>query len=286
MSESRIALVPMKQLAEARTKDDDWTGITDLTARKKRQARLSKRLQRRRKERQTQPTRSSEFLATEESSDLHHSAKLLREPLCQTVQVVRCSQTPQVSRVSGISSLSYPPWCNNDPKITGSGIWFPLTADNLINLIEFNVYRAFLTNMSLLGKMPACKSAPRVGTSLAPFEFPPSLHPTAVQLKTPHPSWMDMFPLPALRDNLILSQGFFDEKDMCMDMLGGLFYARCGNEKKGLIIWREPWDVNGWEVTDGFAVKWGFLLKGCDGLLEATNRWRDVRGEERLFLKS
>jgi hypothetical protein len=37
--------------------------------------------------------------------------------------------------------------------------------------------------------------------------------------------------------------------------------------------------VGSWELMEGFVEKWGFLLGGCEVLIEGTNRWRAVRGE-------
>ena len=56
-------------------------------------------------------------------------------------------------------------------------------------------------------------------------------------------------------------------------------------ERRGVIVWSPPWDVRGWEVTEGFWNKWGFLMKGCDDVLEATNYWRGQRGEEPLVFE-
>ena len=41
-----VDLVPMRQLAEARSDDDDWTGLKDQTERRRRQTRLALRLHR------------------------------------------------------------------------------------------------------------------------------------------------------------------------------------------------------------------------------------------------
>ena len=56
-------------------------------------------------------------------------------------------------------------------------------------------------------------------------------------------------------------------------------------DELGLISWSDPWDVNGWEFTPKFARKWGFLLRGCVDVIEATNRWREQRGEEPLIIE-
>jgi hypothetical protein len=113
---------------------------------------------------------------------------------------------------------------------------------------------------------------------------------------------MDLFPSPAMRDNLITlsMMGIVDEDELCADLVGDAFddeecrgnakSSTLGNEgetgsgRSGLIAWNNPWDVSGWEITEGFVKKWGFLLKGCPELLEHTNRWRAVRDEEPLVV--
>jgi hypothetical protein len=56
-------------------------------------------------------------------------------------------------------------------------------------------------------------------------------------------------------------------------------------EKRGVLVWSDPWRADGWEVTEGFLKKWGRLLKGCRELIESTNRWRELRGEEPLVIE-
>jgi hypothetical protein len=52
-----------------------------------------------------------------------------------------------------------------------------------------------------------------------------------------------------------------------------------------VMVWRDPWSVTGWEMSAGFAKKWGFLLKGCGEMIEASNSWRRARGEEELVFE-
>ena len=68
-------------------------------------------------------------------------------------------------------------------------------------------------------------------------------------------------------------------------MVGGLFEGYSDLEMRGMLIWGEPWRIDGWEVTEGFLRKWGWLLKGCDEMIEASNRWRGLRGEEPLVVE-
>ena len=71
------------------------------------------------------------------------------------------------------------------------------------------------------------------------------------------------------------------------DLLGGLWegFSDSECERRGLIAWSTPWEISGWEVSEGFLKKWGWSLRGCEGVLEATNRWRALRGEEPLAVK-
>jgi len=58
-----------------------------------------------------------------------------------------------------------------------------------------------------------------------------------------------------------------------------------GSDRNGVIVWGEPWDVGSWELMEGFVRKWGFLLAGCEVLIEGSNRWRARRGEGPLLSK-
>jgi hypothetical protein len=68
-------------------------------------------------------------------------------------------------------------------------------------------------------------------------------------------------------------------------MVGGLYEGFNDLELRGIMVWSDPWHPDGWEVTEGFARKWGFLLKGCGELIEASNRWRAMRHEDRLVVE-
>jgi hypothetical protein len=52
-----------------------------------------------------------------------------------------------------------------------------------------------------------------------------------------------------------------------------------------MVLWGEPWCTTGWEISEGFARKWAFLLDGCNNLIESTNKWREARGDERLVIE-
>lgn len=116
--------------------------------------------------------------------------------------------------------------------------------DLLLTLIQFNVFRALFSNTSSLGfdlewlingeaiSPFNTMTSPVVNTSI-----PENLRPTQLQYTVPHHPWIDLFPLPAMRDNLLLAGAEYDDTDICMDVveIGGK-----PRENVGLIVWGEP----------------------------------------------
>lgn len=187
-------------------------------------------------------------------------------------------------------------------------LYFPLSADHLIHLVQLNVYRAFLTNMLSLGRtsFASCSTDLDVGDSRVlstlskPKIIPPSLEPTPLQQTSPHPAWIDLFPLPALRDALIRVHGSYDDCALYVDVLGSIgnktatedgssFTTRPflpSSPRSGVVVWGDPWRIESWELEEGFVQRWGWLLVaagahgGCNALLQATDRWRQIRGDD------
>ncbi|RSL68640.1 hypothetical protein CEP54_002741 [Fusarium duplospermum] len=293
-------LVPMRE--EVLGEKDEWAGLSDAKERRKRQNRINKRAARRR-QRLTE-AREHEARFEPENDNASH-------------KVVAGTATAPVS----------------------SAVYFPLTRDSqLLHVIAFNVSRAILTNYFILSVIPLettrfC-SVCRVFTLPSPgaeveVTLPVSLMPTPLQERIPHPGWVDLFPSPRLRDNLILALQEYDidEDAFMIDLVGEAFDSLCltsdededqpavaGSEdsdpkrqpapvvgesdslitanlanswigESGIISWSDPWDTDGWEVTESFAKKWGFLLIGCDDVVNAANKWRESRGENPLSVK-
>lgn len=167
-------------------------------------------------------------------------------------------------------------------------IVFPLCSDHLITLLQFNALRALAVNRTLIsGILVTPLDCGEEIIHVIPYPtkpelVPPQLLPTALQQTVPHGDWIDMFPCPEARDSLIRATGTFDEDDLWADCIGGLYEGFPDDEveRRGIIAWSPPWDITGWEMSEGFLRKWGWLFKGLPGPLAATNRWRIQRGEE------
>lgn len=167
--------------------------------------------------------------------------------------------------------------------------------DLLLHLIQFNFIKALVQNMAVLGlssEQMDDDDATSPFNVLGPWQaeqdynnnfeasLPPGLRATAIQRSVPHHPWLDLLPSPQMRDNLILAGESYDEMQLCLDMKG---HGRVHPDHTGIIVWRDPWDAEGWEVTESFAKSWGWVLGGCWDLGHSTNSWRARRNERPLF---
>ncbi|KAI5926014.1 hypothetical protein F4810DRAFT_657109 [Camillea tinctor] len=307
--------IDMKPLREARTRDDDWSGLTDQVERRRRQNRLSQRAWRRRKATRkifskTTPARRHLDVSVPEQAEEYLQAyrrmdDMLEMKLRPSEYWADLWRPVELANKQHRSILDHDlsrqispiiPYLDDNDDDTESDFTpsfsFPISPDHkLIVLVQYNVLRALLTNMrilSLLDRLPAeCVGALNFkDLPPPPDSIPHSLRYTELQKTIPHDPWIDIIPWPTLRDNLLRHKGTVDEEDLCMDVAGGLYEGFDDVEAHGIIIWGEPWSETGWEVTEGFARKWAFLLRGCDDLIRSTNSYREARGDEKLFIEA
>ena len=160
---------------------------------------------------------------------------------------------------------------------------------HLTTVVHFNVFQALARNAALLGfnnewLMKGTKSSFRKqglhSNTTTTAALPDNMRPTDLQRSVPHHPWIDLLPLPRMRDNFLCAAqaqvGTVDEDAMCRDIVD--VGAGEGIEHAALVVWGDAWDPGAWEATEGFLRKWGWLLEGCEELLEGTNRWRRERG--------
>ncbi|KIA75817.1 hypothetical protein HK57_00431 [Aspergillus ustus] len=174
-----------------------------------------------------------------------------------------------------------------------------LRTELLLGLTRLNFLRALHVNIDVLGYSAAemhddafspfgCAGAAKIAYNPV-HRLPAPLRPTRIQLTVPHHPWLDLIPFPKLRDNLILMGDALDDTRLCHDMSGKAVSlvpkkrAGLAAGETGVIVWRDPWDPSGWEVTESFFRRWGWTLRECWDVFEVANRWRRVRGEPALF---
>ncbi|EWG53477.1 hypothetical protein FVEG_17127 [Fusarium verticillioides 7600] len=170
-------------------------------------------------------------------------------------------------------------------------IVFPLSADHcLITLVQYNVVRALLQNMSLLSLLhhlpPGCRSSFGVSEidTIAVKHIPSDLQATSLQRMRTPPFWINALPFPKLRYNLILMADRYDSRELLLDLGLRVYEGFNDIERCGFLVWGHPWLATSWEVSEGFVRRWGFLLKGCPEVVDSADRWRRLRGEERLVV--
>lgn len=67
----------------------------------------------------------------------------------------------------------------------------------------------------------------------------------------PHYVLLDLFPLPQTRNNLLLAGNTYDSEVLAADIFDVGEQSQ-SPLKNGLILWGEPWDAGGWEVSESF----------------------------------
>ncbi|KAF7940084.1 uncharacterized protein EAE98_000211 [Botrytis deweyae] len=296
-----VLLGRMPQQAEVRFAEDDWTGSTNAAERRKRQNRLHQRLYRRRQKLLSMQSAPAS-LVMEEKEPLEPEIDPHLSALLEAIKQRKQPEDPADATSPGpfteynykqnlLSSDLTPPQVQCiirqvEHFISRQRMTSSPRADLLLTLVQFNVFRALFSNMISLGFnldwltadaiSPFYQNTPLVWDT----SHPTSLCPTALQRQVSHHPYLDLFPFPELRDNMLSKGEDFDDDDLCHDLVE---VCHAPSERSGLIVWGSPWDPSSWEVTTEFAEKWPWMLRGCRELLYSTNFWRGQRGEEELY---
>ncbi|KPM40516.1 hypothetical protein AK830_g6071 [Neonectria ditissima] len=165
-------------------------------------------------------------------------------------------------------------------------------------LVRLNVLTALARNAALLGFPPEglCRDdfiSPHntrgsriAGQPGADTACPGPLQPTDLQKTVLHHPWIDLFPFPPFRDNVLMGMaaGLVDDDELCADILE--VQDEDLASKPSLIVWGKSSDAMSWEANPSFFRKWGFLVRGCPEIVEATNYWRAKRGETNVIFET
>ncbi|KAH8162929.1 hypothetical protein CIB48_g5330 [Xylaria polymorpha] len=315
-----ILLDDMPHMAEARSIEDDWAGVSDFAARKKRQNRLNQRALSgchcdhptrkdkahggigRRREAMKSAYLQHELTETIRPHNMERQAEFVGHLSSHTTwmpsqQAVVGQLEDRPSPVSRMLGGRPPPdfgWISGEEgallvvsvgptTIVLNLDSFPLPADHLLTLVRYNLYRACAANAKILGLDP--RSLHDDITSpfcdLKPFNYP------LPKSLVPTDTQIGVRHHPYIDifpfgclRDKLILLGGTIDEDELCADLGGKSSTA---EHTGLIMWGDPWDPMAWELSEYVAIKWARLLNGCDKLLIATDYWRTRRGEPPLM---
>ncbi|KAE8363026.1 hypothetical protein BDV27DRAFT_165741 [Aspergillus caelatus] len=256
-----IPMAQMPQQAGVWAPQDDWTGIIDRTERRKLQNRINQR---------SYQETSSAVIA---SRPTHHGND------DEASDEFQCTLGVHIyPLMRDFETLALESYSKNSPN-----------QDHLLSLPKYNIQRAIIDNTVAMGMTmewmnddDAVSIFNILGPGISETHIPASLRPTIVQRRIPHHPWLDFFPFPNMRDNLIAVQDEIDDEELCHDLMA---FWDTRNTGPMLLVWGPSWVPGNWEMTPAFVKKWGFLLGGCEELLQSTNSWRLKRGERPLAMR-
>ncbi|KAH7029771.1 uncharacterized protein B0I36DRAFT_375104 [Microdochium trichocladiopsis] len=282
---------------------ENWSGITDQKQRKKLQNRLNKRLSRQRQ----RATRSSQ--SRSESSATHCSAAIRSSPNLNQLSCNAPASDAEAESIVPMLNYASQDTIAQQRALLEAFARQALSsyaagcprADHYLQLIQLNIVTGLTRNAEVLGfsfDWLVCEIVSPFGprdvsgnrerqledcTTYTKQCVPPSLAPTKMQLTTPHHPWLDLFPLPRLRDNMLATTRCMplEEEDELFDHI--LEASGPKREWAGFMVWGEPWDPRSWEVSVPFLRNWGFLLRGCPEIIMSTNAWRRRRREQPIM---
>ncbi|ETS79353.1 hypothetical protein PFICI_09206 [Pestalotiopsis fici W106-1] len=294
---SPLPLQAMSQQRYVQSQDDDWTGVTSTSERRRLQNRLNQRAYRKYKpfgpvRRQGTITVYQELLGVvgqdeNKTKGNEDTAAAPRDAVSLTLQEegYKMLTAPQRrDNVIRFAREAYERYALGAPRPSQLGM-----------LVKLNVLNALARNARLIG-LPNDRVCD--DDAISPFSlsgplplplpdqtlYPEALKPTAVQYSVLHHPWIDLLPFPVMRERAIraVSSGVLDEDEIVLDLIE--VWPKDAVHTPFLIVWGDSSNPGDWEATLPFLEKYGWLVWGCTELFESTNKWRSKRGEKLLGL--
>ncbi|KAF2705645.1 hypothetical protein K504DRAFT_94166 [Pleomassaria siparia CBS 279.74] len=185
-------------------------------------------------------TRKENEAQCDEESHVTESSEGDLHQLCELPSSLNLAQSPQLEPQLAAFDLGNISFCTFAPTMS------PTTSPPT----PITALGALYINGRILGLK--CNEGILSKSTPAGPNIPLPLHPTHLQLTTMHALWIDRFPFPKMRDNLIILFGMLDDQEMIEDMfLMPSFVITPGCA---------TWDPRAWKMEKHFADKWGYLL--------------------------
>ncbi|KAK6379516.1 hypothetical protein LTS17_006434 [Exophiala oligosperma] len=214
-------------MGRAKIEDNNWYGVEDPRKRKQIQDRLAQRARRKRLAEAKKISLPSPDHGSSETSESNNEAD--EEMLLQSLV------TPVPRSPTGLQAI----------------VGLSTKPDTCVHTTTpASVYAALFHNGAMMGLTCSISFA----SKSRPFgeEIPDSLRPTPLQLTTIHPQWIDRFPFPKMRDNMITLLSIIDEEEFLGDLFCLTSFTVDGR--------MASWDPSAWKIGHEFSAKWGYLF--------------------------
>jgi len=195
----------------------------------------------------------------------------------------RKDDDPSVILTPSTSTVSHCPEKGSIAAHLFNAIIAGLCEHRFICFSQYSMYRAYVQNATLMGLDFALfinDESVSPWTVFNPYPEPSAnlpyhLRPTCLQLRTFHHPYLDVIASPSLRDNILVATlSDEQEEQLCIDL----------HSKSSITVWgSQPWSSMGWEVSQDFADRWGWILDA--ETVRCSDFWRTERGEPPLEIE-